>query len=87
MPAEGSAPLGPPEEAAWRSWAPGTRVMIRRRLPQGETHLFSDVIGTILRTDVTGLTLETRRGRVDVAAAEIAVGKPVPPAPPRRDRS
>jgi hypothetical protein len=61
--------------------------MIRRRLPAGATHLFSDVIGTILRTDVTGLTLETRSGPVEVAAAEIAVGKPVPPPPPRRGRA
>ncbi|MEP7765279.1 hypothetical protein [Sanguibacter sp. 25GB23B1] len=71
-------------EPPWRSWDAGTRVMIRRRLPAGSTHLFTDVIGTIVRTDVTGLTLETRSGPVDVPAAEIAVGKPVPPAPARR---
>ena len=61
--------------------------MIRRHLPDGSTHLFSDVIGTIRRTDVTGLTLETRSGLVDVPAGEIAVGKPVPPAPARRPRA
>lgn len=79
----------PPEPSAppWRSWETGTRVMIRRRLPVGATHLFSDVIGTIVRTDVTGLTLETRSGPVDVPASEIALGKPVPPAPARRGSS
>jgi hypothetical protein len=79
----------PPEPSAppWRSWETGTRVMIRRRLPVGATHLFSDVIGTIVRTDVTGVTLETRSGTVDVPAAEIALGKPVPPAPVRRGAS
>ena len=71
----------------WRSWETGTRVMIRRRLPAGATHLYTDVIGTIVRTDVTGVTLETRSGSVVVPAAEIALGKPVPPAPPRRTRA
>ena len=74
-------------EPPWRSWETGTRVMIRRRLPDSATHLFSDVIGTIRRTDVTGVTLETRSGLVDVPAAEIALGKPVPPAPARRSRA
>ncbi|PFG33752.1 hypothetical protein [Sanguibacter antarcticus] len=73
---------GPP----WRSWETGTRVMIRRRLPADATHLFSDVIGTITRTDVTGVTLETRSGPVDVPASEIALGKQVPPPPVRRSR-
>lgn len=79
----------PPDPAAppWRSWETGTRVMIRRRLPEGATHLFSDAIGIVRRNDVTGITLETRSGAVDVPAAEIALGKPVPPPPVRRPPS
>lgn len=70
----------------WRSWTPGTRVMVRRRLPEGSTHLYSDLLGVVVATDTTTLTLRTRAGTVEVPGAEIAVGKPVPPPPPRRAR-
>ena len=70
--------------ALWLSWTPGTRVMIRRTLPQGSSHLFTDVLGTVVACTEDGIRLETRTGIVDVPGAEIATGKPIPPAPPRR---
>lgn len=87
MSADGSEQPRDPSAPPWRSWETGTRVMIRRRLPEGATHLFSDAVGIVRRNDVTGITLETRSGPVDVPAAEIALGKPVPPPPVRRARS
>ena len=58
--------------------------MIRRTLPPGSSHLFTDVLGTILECSPVGVRLETRAGIVDVPGTEIATGKPIPPAPPRR---
>ncbi len=59
----------------------GARVVVRRRLAEGG---YSDVLGDLLRVDASGVRVLTRRGEVDVPAADIAVGKRVPPAPPRR---
>lgn len=68
----------------WETWEPGVRVMVRTRLPEGSSHLYTDLLGTITaRTDGT-LTLETRSGTVEVAVESIATGKVVPPAPARR---
>lgn len=80
-PAEEPSPAPGP---LWAAWRPGTRVMVRRTLPPGSSHRFTDVLGTVLESTPEGLRLETRTGVVDVPGAEIAVGKPVPPAPPRR---
>lgn len=71
---------GPPP---WTQWPLGSRVVVRRRIGDGT---FSDVLGTLLRSDADGVLVDTRRGRVEVPAADIAVGKVVPPAPPRRAR-
>lgn len=69
---------------AWTQWPVGERVVVRRRLPDGK---FSDVLGELLATDDTGVRVRTKTGdEVTVAAAEIAVGKVVPPARPRRPR-
>lgn len=65
----------------WASWPVGTRVVVRRRLPEGG---FGDVLGEVLQTSEAGVVVRTRRGDVTVAAADIALGKPVPPPPPRR---
>ena len=71
-------------ERPWESWVPGVRVMVRTRLPEGSSHLYTDVLGTITgRSDET-LTIETRTGTVEVPLASVATGKIVPPAPPRR---
>lgn len=58
--------------------------MIRATLPAGSSHLFTDLLGTVLENTPDGVALQTRTGRVFVPAAEIATGKPIPPAPPRR---
>ncbi|WP_249382796.1 hypothetical protein [Actinotalea sp. K2] len=73
------AGLGPPP--AWWTWAPGTRVVVRRRLPEGG---FSDVLGDVLSSGAHGVRILTRTGEVDVPAGQIALGKPIPPPPPRR---
>ena len=65
----------------WTSWAPGVRVVVRRRLPEGG---YSDVLGELTACSPQGVVVLTRRGAVMVAAADIAVAKIVPPAPPRR---
>lgn len=67
----------------WTSWPVGVRVVVRRRLDDGR---FSDVLGDLLATGPDGVRVRTRKGDVDVAAAEIALGKIVPPAPPPRVR-
>lgn len=71
-------------DAAWTAWAVGARVVVRRRLPDGR---FSDALGELLATDPSGVVVRTRRGDVRVEAADIAVGKVVPPARPRRPRT
>ncbi len=68
----------------WASWPLGARVVVRRRLPDGR---YGDVLGDLLETGADGVLVRTRRGDVRVRAAEIAVGKLVPPARPRRARS
>ena len=78
-----TAPTGDLTAPPWRAWAPGTRVMIRRRIDDPD-HPYTDVLGEVLTNDATGLTLRTRRGDVHVPAHAIAIGKPVPPAPARR---
>lgn len=64
-------------------WPIGTRVVVRRRLPDG---LFSDVLGEVVSRDDVGLILATRTGQVAIPAGIIVTGKPIPPPPPRRER-
>lgn len=71
------------DDALWTSWPLGVRVVVRRRLPDG---MFGDVLGDLLETGPDGVLVRTRRGDVRVTAAEIAVGKIVPPARPHRPR-
>ncbi len=70
-------------ERDWRAWPVGTRVVVRRRLPDGK---YSDVLGEVVSREADTLVLETRAGRVEVPAAVIVTGKPIPPPPPRRER-
>ncbi|UZN04387.1 hypothetical protein [Cellulomonas sp. S1-8] len=81
--------------ATWRSWAPGTRVVVRRRrddLQPGEVAgtlhggepQFTDVLGDVVAVDDDGLTVRTRRGDVHVPAGDVVRAKVVPPAPVRR---
>ena len=80
---------GPAEEPGaparpWEAWETGVRVMVRTRLPQGSSHLYTDVLGTVVARTAASLTIETRSGTVEVPLASVATGKTVPPAPPRR---
>lgn len=59
-------------------------MVVRRRLPEGG---LSDVLGELLAADDLGVRVRTRRGEEYVPAADIAVGKVVPPAPARRPRT
>lgn len=68
----------------WETWEPGVRVMVRTRLPEGASHLYTDLLGTVVARRPGVLTLETRTGRVDVPLSSVATGKTVPPAPARR---
>jgi len=77
----GGIPGGIPAEPAWRRWPVGQRVVVRRRLAEGG---LTDVLGDLLEVGADGVLVQTRRGPVHVPAADIALGKPVPPAPPRR---
>ena len=79
-PAPAPAPAPDPRDG-WRGWAPGTRVVVRRRLAEGG---WGDVLGDLLEVTPDGVVVRTRRGDVRVAGADIAVGKPVAPAPARR---
>jgi hypothetical protein len=90
----------PPAPAGgWRALRPGTRVVVRRRLPPagpvvsdgGTAHRWTDLIGFVVDVSDAGLRLRTDpapgRGdpqEVDVAAADIEAAKPVPPRTVRR---
>jgi hypothetical protein len=77
---------GPDPAPVWRAWTVGTRVVVRRRLGPQEEHGYTDVLGELTRVDDDGVQVRTRRGPVDVPGSEIALGKVVPPPPPRRPR-
>jgi GNAT superfamily N-acetyltransferase len=54
--------------------------VLRLRTPSGG---FRDVLGDLLSADDGRLRVRTRRGEVEVAAADVVAGKPVPPPPSR----
>lgn len=57
------------------------RVVVRYRNDEGS---FSDAVGELVRVDDDGVEVATKHGPVAVDAADIAIGKRVPPAPVRR---
>jgi ribosomal protein S18 acetylase RimI-like enzyme len=64
----------------------GSRVVVRRRLPEGG---FADVVGDLVAWSSPGtvageLLVRSRRGEVRVPEGEVVGGKKVPPAPLRR---
>ncbi len=71
------------DEAPWTTWPLGVRVVVRRLLAEGT---YGDVLGELLETGPDGVLVRTRAGDVRVKAAEIAIGKIVPPPRPRRPR-
>lgn len=59
-------------QPAWNTWPIGSRVTIRRRLPDG----YSDVVGLVRGSSAAGLLVERRTGeQVWVPAEVIALGK------------
>ncbi|MCC3272822.1 hypothetical protein MUK71_12150 [Arthrobacter zhangbolii] len=62
--------------------APGERVVVRYRIEGG----FTDALGVLLRAGSGDCTVSTRRGDVLIPYPLITAAKPVPPAPPRRER-
>ena len=69
---------------------PGTRVVVRHRLPAPETGV-SDALGDFLGIEwphgVRSVRVRTRHGDVIIATRAITHAKPVPPPPPRRRRT
>jgi hypothetical protein len=63
----------------------GTRVVVRRRLPDGQ---YGDVLGVLESwpEDASGaVVVRDRQGTEHrIARADVVAGKPVPPPPPRR---
>ena len=60
----------------------GTRVVVRTRIPGG----YTDALGFLRERDVASVSVETKRGLVTLAMADVVAAKPVPPAPERRPR-
>ncbi|MCV2396421.1 hypothetical protein OEB99_19085 [Actinotalea sp. M2MS4P-6] len=67
---------GTDDARPWLAWPLGAKVMVRRRLPDGG---YSDVVGLLVERDEDHVLVHGRRGEVRVPAAEIAIGKVVPP--------
>ncbi|HEV7950730.1 MAG TPA: hypothetical protein VGP24_13275 [Glaciihabitans sp.] len=63
-----------------QSVASDTRVVVRFRLDSGAT----DALGFVHDRTADSCTVETRRGLVTIALADVIAAKPVPPAPERR---
>lgn len=58
----------------------GSRVVARYRVPGG----FTDAVGYVRGRDESGCSIETRRGVVTVALADVVAAKPIPEPPARR---
>jgi len=65
----------------WLDWPLGSRVVVRRRLPGGG---YSDVLGELVYRSAAAVEVLGHAGTERIEAAEIAVGKVVPPPPERR---
>lgn len=59
---------------------PGTRVVVRYRIPGGLTDALGDLVGIT----AAECTVRTRRADVVIPLAMVVAAKPVPPPPPRR---
>ncbi len=63
-----------------RDAAPGDRVVVRAHHGDGAR----DALGVLVGRTETTVTIDTRRGPVEVALADVVAAKPVPPPPSRR---
>ncbi len=61
----------------WLEWAPGERVVLRYRRPDG----LHDALGILVETAIDHVVIDTRRGPVRVEASTMVTGKKVPPPP------
>ena len=60
----------------------GSRVVVRRRLPDGA---LGDLLGELLRWDPVSVEVRDRHGVTHlIATGDVVAAKRVPPAPPRR---
>ena len=60
----------------------GTRVVVRTRIPGG----FTDALGYLRSRNAASVSVETKRGLVTLAMADVVAAKEVPPAPAPRPR-
>ena len=60
---------------------PGTRVVVRYRLPDGRA---TDALGVLLSANETHLRVDGKRGVETIAVADVIAAKPVPPPPAKR---
>ena len=58
----------------------GSRVVVRTRIPGG----FTDALGFLRSRSAAAVSVETKRGLVTLAMADVVAAKEVPPAPVRR---
>ena len=63
-----------------RSAELGTRMTVRRRIPDG----FTDAVGYLRERTAAECVVETRHGMVTIPLAEVTAAKAVPPPPARR---
>ena len=63
-----------------------TRVVVRFAL-RNDAQAASDALGTLTARTGTSVTVQTRRGAVTVALADVIAAKKVPPPPAPRPRS
>lgn len=61
----------------------GQRIVVRYRLPDGRA---TDVLGVCTAFTTDHLKVESDRGTITIAHADVVTGKPVPPRPSIRDR-
>jgi hypothetical protein len=60
----------------------GTRVVVRTRIAGG----YTDALGLLRSRSAASVSVETKRGLVTLAMADVVAAKAVPPAPQPRPR-